>query len=79
MPEIIDIEKTRPIVVLEGRRDALIGWLADGRRAIIEAEDAIRTNQEQAIEMVAEIDEIETALNALYAVQNKETMDAETG
>lgn len=71
MSDIIDIEETRPIVVLKSRRDALVGWLGKGRQAIVEAEASIRTHQEQAIEMIAEIDEIDAALNVLYADQNK--------
>ena len=45
MPHTFDIEKTRPIVVLEGRRDALIKWLEQGRNAITEAE-ALSVSQE---------------------------------
>jgi hypothetical protein len=79
--DVVDITKTRPIVVLESRRDALTKWLAKGQHDIKEAEALIRRHKEEAIEMVAEIDEIDAALNDLYAAQNrreKEAMNAGT-
>jgi septal ring factor EnvC (AmiA/AmiB activator) len=71
MADVIDIDKTRPIRVLDSRRDALVKWLADGQKAIKEAEQSIIKHKQEAIEMVAEIDEIDAALNDLYAAQKK--------
>ena len=72
---LADLEKTRPIRVLESRREQLIKWLADGQNEIKQAEEAIKAHKEQALEMMAEIDEIEAALNALYAAQKPEKPD----
>lgn len=69
MTETIALEKTRPILVLESRRKALTDWLAEGQAEITKAEGEIRKHKEQALEMMAEIDEIEIALNTLYAAQ----------
>lgn len=74
MTEATDLEKTRPILVLEGRRKALIDWLAEGQAAIAQAEAAINKHKVEAIEMLSEVDEIETALNALHAAR-KEPMN----
>jgi hypothetical protein len=75
-PELIHLEKTRPIQVLESRRLALIGWLKAGQDAIKEADEAIRKHKAEAIEMTDEIAEIERALNVLNeAAKPQESSD----
>jgi len=59
------LEKTGPIKLLESRRSALIGWMRSAQTEIKDAEDAIERLKRQTIEMIAEIDEIEIALNDL--------------
>ena len=67
MPELVDAEKTAPILLLENRRRHLIQWLADGQGKIAEAEQTIKDTKRAAVEMTAEIDAIEKALNILHA------------
>ncbi len=78
-PESIDIEKTGPIRLLESRRAALIQWLREGQDEIAASEAAIHKNKEEAVEMMAEIDEIETALTALHAAHRAAKEQADGG
>lgn len=68
MTEAIDLEKTAPVKILESRRAALIKWIADGQARIKQAEETKAKHQAEAIEMLAEIDELEAALNKLQAI-----------
>jgi dsDNA-binding SOS-regulon protein len=77
MSETYEITKTRPIRVLESRREACVRWLAENRDAIETAEKTIRDKQELMIELVAEIDEIDATLNDLYRIQNRKEQEAE--
>lgn len=71
MPD--DLEKTKPILVLESRRKALIDWLAAGQAAIKTHESEIIKHKQEAIEMLAEVDEIEVALNALQNISQEKS------
>lgn len=73
MADIIDLEKTAPIKLLENRRDHLIQWLGKGEQEIKDAEDTIKKAKIDAVEMLAEIEEIERALNTLNEAQQKVT------
>lgn len=70
-PELIHLEKTKPIQVLESRRQALIGWLREGQDSIKTAEEDIKRHKAEAIEMTEEIAEIEKALNLLNGVSEE--------
>lgn len=72
-----DIEKTGPVKLLEGRRKALLKWLAEGQAAIEGCEADIKQHKEQAIEMVAEMAEIEDALKALYTAEREKLKGTE--
>jgi hypothetical protein len=76
MPELDDREKTEPIKLLENRRKHLIGWLKDGEAEMAKAEQIIKQTRENAIAMLAEIDQIEIALNVLNAQAQTEPHDA---
>lgn len=71
--ELDDREKTGPIVLLENRRAHLIGWIKDGEARIIAADATIATTKIETIAMLAEIDEIEIALNVLNAQAQTES------
>lgn len=75
MPELDDREKTEPIKLLENRRKHLIAWLKDGEATIIAADAAIAKAKVETIAMLAEIDEIEIALNVLNAQAQTESTD----
>lgn len=71
MTEPADLEKTKPIIVLESRRKALIEWLAKGQEAIKFNESEITRHKQEALEMLSEIDEIEEALKTLQAISTE--------
>ena len=73
--ELVDLDKTAPVVLLERRRLALIGWIRDGAKAIEAAEAEIKRHKAETIETAAEIDQIEQALNVLNDAQRR-TADA---
>ena len=75
MPELDGREKTEPIKLLENRRKHLIAWLKDGEATIIAADAAIAKAKVETIAMLAEIDEIEIALNVLNAQAQTESTD----
>lgn len=66
-----DLEKTAPIRLLENRREHLAKWLKEGDAVIAAAEQTILNTKQTAIEIANEVAEIEAALNALYAEQQK--------
>lgn len=72
MSDLVSLEKTAPIILLENRRAHLIQWTKDGDRDIAEAEELIRSRKQRAIEIADELIQIETALNALHAAHDKE-------
>lgn len=73
MSDSVDLEKTQPIILLESRRKALIVWLADGQTQIKINESENTRHKQQAIEMLAEIDEIEAALKVLQKIPRQES------
>lgn len=74
---VTDLEKTPPVLLLENRRRHLIQWLSDGEQKIAAAEMTIKQSKVAALEMAAEIDAIEKALNVLNKAQEpKESVDA---
>ena len=75
MAELDDREKTEPIKLLENRRKHLIAWIKDGEATIIAADAAIAKAKIDAIAMLAEIDQIEIALNVLNAQAQTESTD----
>ena len=75
MAELDDREKTEPIKLLENRRKHLIAWIKDGEATIVAADAAKAKAQIDAIAMLAEIDQIEIALNVLNAQAQTEFTD----
>lgn len=71
MSESLDLEKTQPIILLESRRKALIEWLAKGQTDIKNNESEIIRHKQEAIEMLAEIEEIEVALKVLQKISSE--------
>lgn len=67
-----DLEKTQPVILLESRRKALIEWLAKGQTEIKNNESEIIRHKQDAIEMLAEIEEIEAALKVLQKISHPE-------
>ena len=59
------VEKTGPIRLLENRRHALLKWIDEGGQGIFQREEEIKKIRVEGMEMMAELDEIEAALNAL--------------
>lgn len=65
--ELTALDKSGPVKLLENRRHHLQMWLGDGDREIADCERTIKETKERAIEMMAELEEIECALNVLHA------------
>ena len=65
--ELAGLDKSGPVKLLENRRKHLQIWLADGDAETARCERTIKETKERAIEMMAELEEIERALNVLHA------------
>lgn len=71
MAEVVDLEKTPPILLLENRRAHLMKWLQEGEQKIKDAEQAIKDTHRIGVEIMTELEAIEQALNVLNAAQEK--------
>lgn len=65
--EVTALDKSGPVKLLENRRHHLQMWLAQGDKEIADWERTIKETKERAVEMMAELEEIERALNVLHA------------
>lgn len=65
--ELTALDKSGPVKLLENRRHHLQMWLGDGDREIANCERTIKEVKGRVIEMMAELEEIECALNVLHA------------